>query len=241
MRRCQPLHRHGADGFFLGLAGANLGADRQQRFAGFRHHRAAAGDGQRIVAGLRQVGEQRAHVGSGLEPVFGRDAAALLFGQRAALGDAQQGVVRLVHVGLAEVAVVGGDQRDAARVGDRDQAGLDGGLDRQAVAVQFLDRAAGERLAHRVEQAFGFGFLSLRQQAADRAGGAAGQQQQAGGIFGDAGERQLRLQGRVGVEEAKRGQALQVGHPRGVLRQQHHRVRRQARVVGCGRARSGSR
>ena len=166
--------------------------------------------------------------------MFRRDAAAVLFGQGAAFGDAQQGVVRLVHVRLAEVAVVGGDQRDAAGVGDGDQAGFDGGLDRQAVAVQFLDGAAGEGLVHGVEQAFGFGFLALGEQAADRAGGAAGQQQQAGGVFGDACERQLRLQGGVGFQEADGRQALQVGHAGGVLRQQHHRVGRQAGVVGAG-------
>ena len=108
--------------------------------------------------------------------MFGGDAAAVPFGQRAALGDAQQGIVGLVHVGCSEVAVVGGDQRDAACVGDRDQAGFDGGLDGEAVAVEFLDGAAGEGLVHRVEQAFGFGFLALGQQTADRPGGAAGQQ-----------------------------------------------------------------
>ena len=86
----------------------------------------------------------------------------------------------------------------------------------------------------RVEQAFGFGLLALGQQAADRAGGAAGQQEQPGGVLGDAVERQLRLQGRVGVEEADGRQALQVGEPGGVLRQQHDRVGRQARVVGAG-------
>ncbi len=70
--------------------------------------------------------------------------------------------MRLIHVRFGEVTVVGGDERDVSRIGQGDQAGLDGGLHRQPVAMQFLDGAAGERLRHGVEQAFGFGFLARR-------------------------------------------------------------------------------
>ena len=49
----QPFPRHGADGFLLRLAFVHLRADRQQRLAGFGHHRAAARDGQRVVTGIR--------------------------------------------------------------------------------------------------------------------------------------------------------------------------------------------
>ena len=216
--------------------GADLGADRQQRLARFRHHRAHPGDGERVVAGLRQVGEQGAHVGGRLEPVLRRDAAAVQFGQRAALGDAQQRVVRLVHVRLPEVAVVGRHQRDAARVGEPDQAGFDRGLHRQAVAMQLLDGAAGEGCVHRVQQAFSFRLLALGEQAANRSGGPAGQQQQARRVLGDPLERQLRLQGRVSVQEAERRQPLQVGHAGRVLRQEDHRVGRQAQIVAAGDA-----
>ena len=125
-----------------------------------------------------------------------------------------------------------------SRVGQGDQAGLDGGLDRQAVAVQFLDGAAGEGFGQGVEQAFGFGLLAVGEQAGDRAGGAAGQQEQAGGVLGDALERELRLQARVGFEEAERRQALQIGEAGGVLGQQDDRVGRQAGVVGVGRSAS---
>ena len=109
-------------------ARAHLGADRQQRLAGLRHHRAAAGDGERVVAGLRQVGEQRAHVGGGLEPMLRRDAAAVLFRQQAALGDAEQRVVRLVHVGGRRSSSRWWRPAAAARVGQRDQAGFDRAL-----------------------------------------------------------------------------------------------------------------
>jgi hypothetical protein len=59
-----------------------------------------------------------------------------------------------------------------------------------------------EGFAHHVEQAFGVGFLALGQQAPDRAGGAAGQEKQAGAVFGDAVPGLLRLEAGVGVEEA---------------------------------------
>ena len=138
--------------------------------------------GQRVVAGLGQVGEQGAHVGGRLEPVLRRDAAAVGFGQRAALGDAQQRVMRLMHVGGGEVAVVGRDERHAARVGQRNQSGLDRRLVGEAVAMQLLHRASRERFRQRIQQPLGFRLLPLGQQAADRAGGATGQQQQAGGV-----------------------------------------------------------
>jgi hypothetical protein len=53
----------------------------------------------------------------------------------------------LVHVGGGEVAIIGGNQRNAASIGQGDQARFNGGFDRQAVAVQFLDNAAGEGFA----------------------------------------------------------------------------------------------
>ena len=91
---------------------------------------------------------------------------------------------------------------------------------------------SGNASHHRAEQPFGFRLLALGEQPRDRTGGAAGQQQQSLGMRARALERQLRLQRRVGVQEADGRQALQVRQPRGVLRQQHQRVGRQAGIVG---------
>ena len=162
-----------------------------------------------------------------------RDAAAVLFGQQAAFGDAEQGVVRLEHRGGGEEAVVGGDQRQAQRVGQGDHAGFDGLLVRQVVAVQLHHRAVGKGFGGLAQPALGFGLLAVGQEAGERPGGAAGQQDQAGGVLGDAIERELRLQAGIGVEEAARGQALQVGEAGCVLRQQDDLLGRQARVVGA--------
>ena len=48
---------------------------------------------------LRQVGEQRRHLGAGLEAVLGRELAAVGLRDEAALGDADQRVMGLVVVG----------------------------------------------------------------------------------------------------------------------------------------------
>ena len=45
---------------------------------------------------------------------------------------------------------------------------------------------------------------------------------------------ELRLQAGIGLQEAARRQTLEVGEPGRVLRQQHDRIGRQARVVGAG-------
>ncbi len=74
-----------------------VGKLRQDRVALLHHEGAAAGDVEGVVAGLRQVGEQRAHGLGRLEPVLGGDPPALVLADEGAVGDAQQGVVRLVH------------------------------------------------------------------------------------------------------------------------------------------------
>ncbi len=120
-------------------------------------------------------------------------------------------------------------------IGQRDQAGLDRLLDRQAMAMQFHDRAVGKRFAQRVEQAFGLRLLALGEQAGDRTGGAAGQQEQALGMVRDHLEA-----ARCGFSDGSVSRKpiddrrLQVGQTRRVVRQQHQRVGRQPGIVGAG-------
>ncbi len=52
-------------------------------------------------------------------------------------------------------------------------------------------------------------------------------------MLGDAVERELRLLAGVGVEEAERGEALEVGEADGVLRQEHDRLGGEAGIVGA--------
>ena len=69
---------------------------RQDRLCGARPERAALGDLDRRGERLRQVGEQRGHLGAALEIVLGGELAAVGLGDHAALGDADQRVVGLV-------------------------------------------------------------------------------------------------------------------------------------------------
>ena len=91
------------------------------------------GRGQR----LRQIGEQRRHLGAALEAMLGIELAAVAFRQHAAFGDADQRVMRLVVGAVGEIRLVGRDQRDAFAVSEIDQHRLGHALVRRAVALQF--------------------------------------------------------------------------------------------------------
>ena len=106
-----------------------------------------------------------------LEPVLRRDAAAIAFRQQPALGDRQQRVMRLVHVGRGEVAVVGGDQRDAGGVRQCDQPRFQRAFAVEAVAVQFHGDAVGECLEQRASRRSASGFWPS---ASSRASGPVG-------------------------------------------------------------------
>ena len=94
-------------------APSGSGEARQDRLARQRPEGAAQRDLDAVVERLRQIGEQRAHFGAGLEAMLGRQAAAVGGADQRAFGDAQQRVVRLVIVGGGEIGLVGGDQRQA--------------------------------------------------------------------------------------------------------------------------------
>ena len=84
MRRSSPSSRLPAQ--FGGFVERGAVADResrQDRLARLRPERAALRDLDRRGERLRQVGEQRRHLGAGLEAVLGRELAAL------GLGDAR--------------------------------------------------------------------------------------------------------------------------------------------------------
>ena len=80
--------------------------------------------------------------------------APVVLADKGAIGDAQQRVMGLIHLGLAEMHVVGGDQRQAAGIGHVQQHILGGALLGQAMALQFdvqpSGKGAGELLQDRV-------------------------------------------------------------------------------------------
>ncbi len=181
----------------LGTPG-ELGVARQDRLARHRHVGAALGDHQGIVAGLRQIGEEFAHLVGRLEVMLGRQAAAVGILDMRALFDAQQHVMRLVHRGFGKVDIVGRHQRQAAFIGEIEQRTLDAPLPVLAMALQLDIKPAVEQGFQAFELMGRGRRLTRRQQSTDAAAHAADQSQQAVGIAFQLGERQRRQ--RAGLE-----------------------------------------
>ncbi len=114
----------------------------------------------------------------------GQAAAGVLLVDIGALGDADQRIVRLVHVGLGEVDIVGRDQRNVHRIGHFHVAALGQalGLGRCAVfagvALQFDVEAVAETGVQALQQCLGLGAVAGLQQHTHGAEGAAGQADQ---------------------------------------------------------------
>jgi len=64
-------------------------------------------------------------------------AAAVVLADKGTVGDAEQRVMGLIHIGLAEMHVIGGDQRQLFGIGHVQQPILGGAFFRQAMALQF--------------------------------------------------------------------------------------------------------
>ena len=215
-------------------------ADRKQRLARFRHDGAAAGNRERVVTRVRQIGEQRPHLGGRFEPVLGGHAPPFLFRHLSAFRDAEQRVMRLEHGGLGEEAVVGGDERQARLVGQCDQPRLDGAGARQTVPVQLHHGAAGKGLGDAPELPLRLNLPSLAQQPGDGAATAACEEDQPGRVPGDNIKGQLWPHAGLGLQKAEGGQALKVGKAGRILREQHHLIGRETRT-SARPIRSGSR
>ena len=112
------------------------GEARQDRRLHSRPEGAALRDLDRRGDRLGQVGKQLGHFGAGLEAVLGRALAPIGLDQQPPFGDADERVMRLMVLAAGEQRLVGGDERDAARIGELDQRRLGGALGRGAVALQ---------------------------------------------------------------------------------------------------------
>ncbi|MND79279.1 hypothetical protein D3C80_710120 [compost metagenome] len=143
----QPLTRLVRQFVGFRAAGARVEA-RQDRRPRRHQEGATAGDVDGVVAGLGQVREQVAHGGCGLEPVLAGDAAAVFLTGKGAVGDAQQGVMRLRLRRLGVVDVVGGDQGHVVGVGPFDQPRLGHRFLRQAVTLQLHVETVAEDAFH---------------------------------------------------------------------------------------------
>ena len=192
--------------------GARAGGDeaRQDRLAALRAEGAALGDLDRVGQRLGQVGEQRRHLLGGLEVMLARQPAPVVLDDVAALGDAQQRVVRLVVVGRGEVDLVGGDDRQAARVGEIEQRRLGVVLVLQAVPLDLDVQPVAEDLLQLLETLERCFLLALAQRQIDRAVGSAGQRDQALAVRFEALDLDMRRLVLGRIEEGAGGELHQV-------------------------------
>ena len=154
----------------LGAAGRTLGE------TGSSGLRVSAITAQRraIASVLSQASGRSANsariVGAGLNQCSGVTRRRSRSRQQAALGDAQQRVVRLVHARASakKQSLVATSGRPAASASAISPGSI-AALDRQPVAVQFHRDAVGKRLGEPRQQRRRLRLLALRQQPPERA------------------------------------------------------------------------
>ena len=134
------------------------------------------GDFDRVFNGLRQIGEKHRHLFGRFEVMLrSKPAARILLINIRPFGNANQRIMRLVHVGFGEIDVIGGDQWQTLSVGHFDMTALCqtfclGWCPVLArVALQFDIKAVGIRGRQPIEKLFCCGALTGLQVHADRA------------------------------------------------------------------------
>ena len=229
----------GAAAQFLGFRAAVFHREcRQDRLAGAGHVGAAPGDDQRVVDGLRQIGEQRAHLLRRLEVVLRRNAAALGLADIAAAGDAEQRVMGLEHAAVGEENLVRRHQRQVMGVGEVEQFLLDALLGLLAVAHQLDIEPPGKQRRELTQRGFGRFVLPLRQQPADTARRPGGERDQPVAMAVEQTHRHLRRIAGRGFQKGPADQFQQIAIAGLGLHQQHQLVglRLRHRPVGHGAA-----
>ena len=159
----KPGFGHGAECFGFRLAFLHLGADRQFGLARFGHHRAHARNGERIVAGIGQIREKRAHGFRSLEPMLRCHAPAVTFRHGAAFSDAQQRIMRFIHGRRGEIDIIGGDDWQPRGMGKCEQGWFQPRFLIPPMTVEFHRQPIREGFLQACEQLFGGGFLPFQQ------------------------------------------------------------------------------
>ncbi len=129
---------------------------------------AAPGDLDRVFDRFGQIGELRGHFRGRFEPVFAGETPAILLRHECAVGDAEQRIMRFIHIGAAEMHIVGRDQRDVFRVGEIDQLFFRGALFGQTVTLQLDIEPVAEHRLQPVEKCGRRVRLAFDDQAVER-------------------------------------------------------------------------
>ena len=203
-----------------GVAGGDDAEIRQDRLAGAHAIGAAHGDLDGGTQGVRQVGEERGHLGAGLEAVPGGQLAAAVVRDEAAIRDRQERVVGVVVALAGEERLVGGHHREAVRVRQAQQFPLDHALVGEAVAQDLdVEPVLAEGPAQLRQAAGGELGPALPQGAVEGTGGAARQGDQAGARLGQGLDADAGGVAQGDVEIGAAGQPQQVAVAGLVLRQ----------------------
>ena len=167
--------------------------------------------------------------------MFRGDAPAVGLGNVGAIGNAKQRVVRPEHIGVGEERLVRCHQQHVVAIGEIDQARLDQLLHRHSMPLQLDIEPITEALSQILQRLRRRLPLTVGEQPTDRAGGAAGESNQALASLKDVGERELRAERRVAVEIRLAGELEQVPVAGLALGQHHQLIGRQVLAVDPAR------
>ena len=211
----------------------------QDRIALLDEKGAAAGDFQSVVAGLGQVREGLTHGGGGLQIMLGRHPAPIVLTEVGAIGDAEQSLVRSVHILGGEIHIVGGHERNISLVGEGHEVRLGARFRRQTVTLQLHIKPVFERLAHNFKRRPPLGNLVRRHQGINWTIRAARQQDQPGVQFRHLGPRHERIAPLpVQITHGRQGHQVQ---PAGLVLHQKGDRRRPGPTIALPAANSGNR
>src|SRR6516162_5376131 len=148
---------------------------RQDRLARAWDEGATAGDDERILTGLRQIGKSCPHLRGRTKIMKWCQPLAVAVGNCPSLGDAQQRVMRFVKIAIREISVVGRHERQPVMISQLDEAGLGSSFFRRAMAHQLdIEPVRKSRREFAQQRRSGFG-LSFCEQSPDRSTMTAGQ------------------------------------------------------------------
>ena len=165
--------------------------------------------------------------------MFGGELAALAVGDEPALGDAQKCIVGFVILPPGEERLVGGDERNAARVGKLDQRRLGHPFGRHTVTLQFDVEAVAEQPLQMFAARYQKRALSGPNRRVERPIGAAAERNQPVGLAGEPVKFEVRPFGRFGVEIGARAEPHQAAIAILPCRKQHDP---RPALTHCGRA-----
>ena len=170
----------------LGVAGRHRHPRHEVGALGERRL-AALGDEQRVVAGLRELRPQRAHLLRALEvEVLRVELEAARVGHRLAGLHAQQHLVGAGVLGARVVQVVGRDERDRQVLREPDEVLLGPALDLDAVVHELaVEVVRAEDVAELPGRALGLLVLAHAQVGLDLAGRAARRADHVDGVLGE--------------------------------------------------------